>query len=185
MSEKELSTIMEQVRENVSQIESICDTVVSSYTSPLDEVMKKIYISIQSKDITTDVLELYCMELSNTLYFMGSNLESLGIRQDISKAMYKEVYNSAYLGNQIKDGDKRNKTTVAENQAHADECSKQEATVSAIYERAYKQVKYKIDSGHEMVGTLRKIITKRIQEMQLSSMQPRTNYGFRGDEEDA
>ena len=164
----ELESVMEGVQNNVSQIESICDSVVTAYTSVLDDVMQRIYAELQRDAVPTDTLERYCLELSNVLYFMGDRLENLGIRDDISKAMYKEVYNRAYLGNQIKDGDKRNKTTVAENQAHADEVAKTEATVNSIYARAYKQVRYKIDAGQEMVNTLRKIITKRIQEMQLS-----------------
>lgn len=141
---------------------------MSSYTSVLDDVMQRIYTELQQDNLPVDLLERYCLELSNVLYFMGDRLESLGIYDDISKAMYKEVYNRAYLDNQIKDTDKRNKTTVAENQAHADEVAKTQATVNAIYARAYKQVKYKIDAGQEMVNTLRKILTKRIQEMQLS-----------------
>ena len=43
--------------------------------------------------------------------------------------------------------------------------------------RAYKQVRYKIDAAYEMVNTLRKIITKRMNEDQSSSFSPRTNFG--------
>ena len=77
--------------------------------------------------------------------------------------------NKAYLSNQIKDTEKKNKTTVAENQAVAEQESQYEAVVSSIYDHAYKMVKFKIDAAKDMINTLRKVISRRMQEQQLSS----------------
>jgi hypothetical protein len=87
----------------------------------------------------------------------------------MARSAEKEVYNRAYLNNQIKDSEKKNKTTVAENQAVAEQESQYESVISLIYEHAYKIVKFKIDAAKDMVGTLRKIISRRMQEEQLSS----------------
>lgn len=174
MGEQAVGDVLAEVHNNVAEIESLSDQVVCSYTSTLDHVMQRIYEELQRENLPVDLLEQYSLELSNILYFMGDSLENLGIYDDISKAMYKETYNRAYLSNQVKDTEKRNKTTVAENQAHADEQAKPQAAANAIYARAYKRVKYKIEAAQEMVNTLRKIITKRIQEMQLSMSSGRT-----------
>ena len=73
------------------------------------------------------------------------------------------------FANQIKDSERKNKTTVAENQAVAEQESQYEAVVSSIYDHAYKMVKFKIDAAKDMVNTLRKIISRRMQEQQLAS----------------
>ena len=90
-------------------------------------------------------------------------------RSKLLKELYEEVYNKAYLSNQIKDSERKNKTTVAENQAVAEQESQYEAVVSSIYEHAYKMVKFKIDAAKDMINTLRKVISRRMQEQQLSS----------------
>ena len=121
-----------------------------------------------------DYLESTYMKLSSILYFMGDQLEQLGIHNDMSKAAKQEIYNKAYLANQIKDSDKKNKTTVAENIAVAEQQSQYETIVNSIYDRAYKMLKYKIDAGFELLNTLRKIITRRMQEVDLSANQRNT-----------
>ena len=74
--------------------------------------MKDLYTVVTQKDApATDVLERYYLELTGILYFMGERLERLGVQEDVSKSAAKEVYNR-YLNNQIKDVDKKNKTTV-------------------------------------------------------------------------
>lgn len=95
---------------------------------------------------------------------MGDRLENIGIKADLSDAARKEVYNKAYLNNQVKDVEKKNKTTVAECQAVAEEASKYETIVNSIYERAYKIIKYKIDAANKLIDVIRKVITKRMND---------------------
>lgn len=178
IDEQKVADLLDQTNDNVRYFTEVSDQVVKSYTDDLDSLMQDLYIVVTQQDApSTDVLERYYLELTGLLYFMGERLERLGVQEDISKSAAKEVYNKAYLNNQIKDVDKKNKTTVAENQAVAEENSKYEATVNTIYSRAYKQVRYKIDAAYEMINTLRKIITKRMNEDQAGSFNPKTNFG--------
>ena len=178
IDEQKVADLLDQTNVNVRYFTEVSDQVVKSYTGDLDSLMQDLYTVVTQQDApSTDVLERYYLELTGLLYFMGERLEKLGVQEDISKSAAKEVYNKAYLNNQIKDVDKKNKTTVAENQAVAEENSKYEATVNTIYSRAYKQVRYKIDAAYEMINTLRKIITKRMNEDQAGSFNPKTNFG--------
>lgn len=178
IDEQKVADLLDQTNVNVKYFTEVSDQVVKSYTGDLDSLMQDLYTVVTQQDApSTDVLERYYLELTGLLYFMGERLEKLGVQEDISKSAAKEVYNKAYLNNQIKDVDKKNKTTVAENQAVAEENSKYEATVNTIYSRAYKQVRYKIDAAYEMINTLRKIITKRMNEDQTGSFNPKTNFG--------
>lgn len=172
-----VQSLMDSTTENVKYFNDTALTTAREYTKPLDVLMSKLYkIVVNPQNIETHTLENYYLELTNTLYFMGEKLEQLGVFGDMSKAAAKEVYNKAYLDNQIKDSERKNKTTVAENQAVAEESSKYESVVNSIYDHAYKITKYKIDAAYEMVGTLRKIITHRIQEESLSMYQPKNNF---------
>lgn len=166
--------LLKETDENVEYFTNVSSSVIQAYASNLDDIMKNIYVDIISNEYAEySCLERYYLELTNLLYFMGDKLEEVGIKDDLSKAAAKEVYNKAYLDNQIKDVEKKNKTTVAENQAVAEESSKYENTVNFIYSRVYKQLKYKIDAAYEMVNTLKKIITKRIQDESLQAIQPK------------
>lgn len=174
---EKLDELFNKTDNNVKYFNDLIKKTVEQYTKHLDDLMQKIYLNIKSpKDIDNDTLEKYYLELTNLLYFCGDKLEQLEIYTDLSKSAAKEVYNKSYLNNQIKDSDKRNKTTVAENTAIAEESAKYEFVINSIYDKAYKVCKYKIDAGYEMVNTLRKIITKRMQDEQFF----RNNSKFQG-----
>lgn len=173
---EKVDELMKETESNVEYFNKVSTETSIKYTEYLDKLMKKIYKNAVAKDAETSLLEKYYLELTNTIYFMGDKLEQLNISGDMAKASEKEVYNKAYLSNQIKDTEKKNKTTVAENQAVAEQESQYEAVVSSIYDHAYKMVRFKIDAAKDMVNTLRKIISRRMQEQQLSSFSG--NIGF-------
>lgn len=160
------------LKESVSYVEEIVDKVVFDYSSYMDSVMRDIKRDIIDVDVPPPamILEKYFLELSNCIYFMSDKIEKVGIYDSISKALYKEVYNKAYLDNQLKDSEKKNKTTIAENQAVAESSSKYESTVNDIYNKAYKILKNKIDSAQVMVSTLSKIISKRMEENKFNNV---------------
>ena len=173
---EKLDQVLNETHENSTYFEDTSMRVVEAYAQNLDDLMKEIYTEIVLVDYPAEtVLEKYFLELTNTVYFMGEKLEALGVRDDVSKAQYKEIYNNAYLANQIKDSDRKNKTTVAENQATAEKAALYESTVNSIYNRAYKIVKYKIDAANEMIKTLSKIISRRMQEHSINDRNYNSN----------
>ena len=114
-----------------------------------------------------EILEKYVLELSNLLYFLGTRLETVGIKDDITKMSAKEVYNNTYTDNlDVAPGGK--KPTVAELNVMSENASRYETVVNSIYSRVYRQIKFKIDGAYEMLASLRKIVSKRMQENQLS-----------------
>lgn len=170
-----VTQLLDKTEQNVNYFNSITEQVVKAYSHDLDQLMIHINEDINSKDeLDIDSIEKYYIELTNILYFMGSKLEQLGIRNDMSKAAKQEVFNKAYMSNLDKDVDRKNKTTVAENNAKAEQASQYESVINSIYDRAYRQIKYKIDGGYEMVKTLSKILSRRMQDIDVSRFQPRT-----------
>ena len=166
INKKKMSELFSETESNVAYFDEIINTTVENYTSHLDEIMTTIYDElVEKEDIPIEIIERQFVKLTNTVYFIGSTLESLGIRDDLSEAMYKEVYNKEYLDQQNIQRDK--KLTQATLQALADNKALYENTLNMIYARAYKIMKFKIDSANEMIRTLSKVMSRRMQESQL------------------
>ena len=185
-----VQSLMSDTQANVDYFNNAVKDTVKAYSEALDNLMADLYEDcVKNKNPSDETLENYFLELTNMLYFMEEKVEALGVYADMSKAAAKEVYNKAYLGNQIKDEiDKKNKTTIAENIAVAENKSQYETVVGAIYDHSYKIVRNKVDAAYEMVGTLRKIISRRMAESQLSygsntNLPKSYNQTFKHDEE--
>ena len=166
-SKVEITNVFEKTDEASSLFTNISDEVVKAYTSDLDKLLVKIKEKAVENTPSDNILEKLVMELSNILYFMGTRLESVGIKDDITKLSAKEVYNNSYTNNLTNVGDQKKKPTVAELTVMAENDSRYQTVVNNIYSRVYRQIKYKIDAAYEMLSSLRKIISKRMQENQL------------------
>lgn len=164
-----LDEIVETTEDTVSYYLSISEKLVKSYTEDFDELMSDLKEDLVDNEPTDIILEKYVLELNNKLYFLGDKLESVGIRDDLSKMASREVFNNAYLSSREKDTERRNKTTVAELTAIAEDTSRYQSVLNSIYSRVYKQIKLKMDAGYDMVNTLRKVISRRMQEASLSA----------------
>ena len=162
---------MDNTEENMKYFNLVFDQVLDSYTRSLDEIMAEIHDEIVEKEYpSTDVLEKYLLKLSNCIYFISERTERLGIYDALTKTAFKETYNKIYLENQSSNvgvvGGK--KPTVAESTAIAENGSVYEATINDLYNRVYKTVKTKIDSANTMLGSISKIISRRMSEAQMS-----------------
>ena len=170
-------TNLETIEESSSIILNISSNILKSYTQHLDDLMQDLYSKVAdpSTNISDTDLERYYLELTNLVYFMGEKLETVGVKDDISRAAAKEMYNKSYLDTAKSPlavagtNGKANKLTVSEITAIAESAAINEQVVNMIFSRVYKQIKFKVDGAFEMIGTLRKIISKRMQEQQLSA----------------
>ena len=158
--DKTTNSIMNKVDNTSDTIKEISDNLVKEYCEDLDNIMSELRQEITSKEIDNYILESYIMELANTLYFTGSAQEDLGIKEDTCKAIRQEVYSRAR---------EEATGTVADKTSKAELIAQQETIVLSIYSRAYKKVKLRMDAGYEMLNSLKKIMNKRITEMELSN----------------
>ena len=102
------------------------------------------------------------MNLSSLIYFAGGACENLGVRDDISKAIYKETYNNAR--------DNLDRGTVADKNSLAELESQQEQLTNVCFSRAYKTMKAKVDAAQELLSSCKKCLSHRMQEEQLTHM---------------
>lgn len=158
--DKTLNSIMNKI-ENVGNIvKDVSDELVEKYCSELDNEMDYIGQLLEQGNMTNSELEFVILDLANILYFTGSAQEDLGIKEDTCKSIRQELYNKTY---------EDSKGTVAQKNALSELATQQETIVLNIYSRAYKKVKLRMDAGYEMLNSLKKVMNKRITEMELSN----------------
>ena len=91
---------------------------------------------------------------------MSSHVEKVGLRSSIANIIRDEKYNKCYISIE--------KGTIADKQAQALEDVKEEELVNIIFDRAYKILKNRYSSAERLNDTLRKIISSKISEMELT-----------------
>lgn len=168
---EEIEIIKHSIDDSIDKIKKMSDEIVTSYTSTLDEIMRDIKDNVIDNDLVSDaILEAYFLELTNALYFIGSKSEFLGLYEDFAKSNQKIKYNEAYSENQLNASLNGKKATVDENRVFAEDNSINETVVGYIYARSFRIIKSKVDSANEMVKTLSKIISKRMNEKDYSNL---------------
>ena len=159
---KTAESIMKNVDSISDTIKEISDKLVEKYCGEIDEEMKKIgNLLMCSQNMTDKELDFEILNLANILYFVGAGQEDLGIKEDTCKAIRQEVYSKAR--------EQATGKTVADKTAQAELIAQAETMTLSIYSRAYKKVKLRMDAGYEMLNSLKKVMNKRITEMELSN----------------
>lgn len=148
---------VENLGENVR---AVSDKLVQRYCGELDAIMSNIRLTLNNDAVTDSYLEDTILNLANVLYYTGSAQEDLGIKEDTCKAIRQEVYLNAR---------DKEKGTVADKTARAELAARNETLTLAIYSRTYKKVKLRVEAGYEMLNSLKKIMNKRISELELSN----------------
>ena len=117
---------------NSKEIDDIVYDIIEPYCKNLDE-----YVDFISNELlqngetppTDEELDDVCMNLATRIYFAGGLCERLGVRDDIAKAVYKEMYHS--------ERSKLEHGTVADKDSLAELASQEQAVISSAYTRAY------------------------------------------------
>ena len=157
-----MKDIQLHVENNSKTIDSIVDEIIQPYCKDLDNYI--LFIKDCLKDgenpPTDSELDDFCMNLSTYIYFAGGMCEQLGIRDDISKAVWKETYHSSRASLE--------KGTVADKDSLAELNSQQEQLTNICYNRAYKIMKSKVENAQELLQSCKKVLSRRMQETELT-----------------
>ena len=164
LPQERIAELEDNVEMNSRQLDNIVNEIVQPYVKDLDKYVGFIRECLKDGENppTTQELEDFCMNLSTYIYFASGMAEYLGIRDDIAKAVYKEMYNTSR--NSLTKGTVQDKDSIAT--LH----SQEEAIISAAYTRSYKIVKAKVDSAQELLGSCKKVLSHRMQSEQLTNI---------------
>lgn len=152
------------VENNSKSMNDIVDSIIKPYCKDLDDYVLFIKECLaDGQNPPTDAeLDDFCLNLSTYIYFAGGMVEQLGIRDDIAKAVYKEMYHTTRAS--------MDKGTVADKDSIAELNSQQELLTSICYTRAWKTMKAKVENAQELLQSCKKVLTRRMTEMELTRM---------------
>lgn len=159
---EQVKEIQNQVELNASKLDEIVRGITEPYCKELDKYVAFIKEILKDGENppTEKELDDFCMNLSVYIYYASGMQEQLGIKDDIARALYKEMYHSSR--------DRLDKGTVADKDSLAELASQQEYLTSILYKRAYSIVKAKVSAAQEILSSVKKIISRRMTEMELT-----------------
>lgn len=160
---KEILQNKKLIEQDFEQLNEIIEKIIRPYSKSLDEYVKRITNALHdiNNPPTTEELDYYCMHLSTDIYWASSMSEQLGIKDDISKALYKEMYNTTRDNSE---------GTVADKNTLAELASQQEYLTNVCYSRAYRIMKSKVDNAQELLQSIKKVLSHRISEQELTRL---------------
>lgn len=165
VNKSKVKEIQSRVEEHSYDLLYIVNSIITPYCKDLDNYVGFIRDCLKDGEQppTNEELDDFCMNLSTLIYFAGGMCEQLGIRDDISKAVYKEVYHTARASQET--------GTVADKDSLAELYSQQEQITNMCYNRAYKILKSKVENAQELLGSCKKVLSRRMSEQELTHMQ--------------
>ena len=167
LTDKEIDDVLD-LKDDVEDYSVVIDEIVNGIIHPycvdLDNYVAFIADCLNdgNQQPTNSELEDFCLNLSTYIYVAGGMCEYLGVRDDISKAVWKEMYHT-----------ERNKTergTIADKDSIASLASQKELLINTCYNRAYKLMKAKVENAQELLSSCKKVLSHRMQEIELTNI---------------
>lgn len=162
LDNEKIEAIRKKVDIDAEKLNAIVNDIIHPYVEDLDNYVEFIKSILKDGENppTAQELDDFCLNLSVYIYYASGMQEQLGIKDDIARAIYKEMYHSCR--------DSIEKGTVSDKDSLAELASQQEYLTSAIYKRAYSVVKAKVASAQEIMSSVKKIISRRMSEQELT-----------------
>lgn len=172
---------LSNVEEQSVLVKQITDEVVARHSRELDEFVKNVKGLLDKikrgevANISDRSLEINSIKLPVLMYFAANGLEQLGCESDVAKAHRMEAYNNMLMEVQ---------GTIPHRQAIAESRTYYEMLTETIYARAFKQLKAKIDMADKLFSALKKVLSKRMLELELARRELRTELPDTDDRDD-
>lgn len=159
---------IDEVHKNNERVESLTAVVrdmvkaiVDDACAELDKYMAVIDEILRDSDnpVSDTELEDFTLNLPSLLYLVSARRESLKIKEDVAKAIHKDVYNRVR---------EKAQGTVADKDTAADLAAQSEAITVIVLQRAGSTIKTREEAAWEMLNSVKKVLTRRISELELT-----------------
>lgn len=157
-----INNIQTRVEDDSATVDNMVKEVVTRYSKDLDAYICFVRECLNDgqNPPTDSELEDMLANISTYIYFASTAVESAGIRSDIAAQIYKEKYNT--VRHSLTEG------TVADKNAQAEILAREEELISTVYKRSYNVLKAKVNAAQELLSSLKKILSHRMQEKELT-----------------
>ena len=148
------------VKERASVIDDLVNEIVQSHSSELDALIEEIRNSIYNNAELADYeLDIFIAKIPLQLYYLSGQLGHLETEESIAKVTQKIAYNEARL---------RAEGTVSDKDSKAEQAVEQETLVTIVFTRSKKCLQDKRDLALELLNSLKKIVSRRISEYEMT-----------------
>jgi hypothetical protein len=153
-----------EIIEHSSVIDSLVDEVLGNCLEPLESYLTYIKSILFNGDayVTDNQLDNFIMQLPVYLYDLIDIAQRLEVKKGISSETAKLAESDSYL--QLKEG------TVSKKEKEAFALSREERLTALVFKTALDKIKAKIDASLEILSSMKKVQSKRIQDRSLSIM---------------
>lgn len=150
-----------KIEERTQPIQEVVEGIVHKYCADMDRIMETIrkWLSDETNILNDQELEDLMLRIPLYLYDACSSQELVGLQSSIADQVHKEAYSEAF---RIARG------TIADKNSVADLHTRSEQLEKIIFERAYKGIKLKIEMATEMLASIKKVQSARMQQYDLS-----------------
>jgi len=148
------------IEQDAKSIDAMVNQIVENSTKEIDEYIENVKRELDVADLSISELNRILIKLSMYYYYLAREQEMVGIRQDIAAIYEKEKYNLHFMGAV---------GTVASKTSQAEEKTKEERVIALVWEKSYKILKNKYTSLGVFVDAVKKIITTKIKELELTA----------------
>lgn len=150
-----------KIEERSRPIQEIVESIIKRYCGELDKIMTiiKNWLNDESNILTDQELEDLMLRIPLYLYDMCSDQELVGLQSSIADQIHKEAYSEAF---RIARG------TIADKNSVADLNTRSEQLEKIIYDRAYKGIKLKVEMAVEMLASIKKVQSARMQQYDMT-----------------
>ena len=142
------------VRDMVKKIVNEACSELDKYMSVIDEILRD-----EGNPVSDAELEDFTLNLPSLLYLVSSRREELKVKEDVAKAVHKDVYNRVR---------EKAQGTVADKDTAADLAAQSEAITVIVLQRAGSTIKTREEAAWEMLNSVKKVLTRRTAELGLT-----------------
>lgn len=170
---------MEEIQDIIAQAEQDEEEIEKIYLSILQErrvieadktirEYQKAVSQAHDGKLTNDQIRYFLINFGHSLYILGMSLARQGLASDLTRLHFEEVSSIAFSNAK---GDGKRKPTREDKQAEATLQTRNEALVSALYERSREAIEQRIRSINVIMRTLETIATMNMSEAKLGRHQ--------------
>lgn len=149
-----------EIEQDAKSIDAMVNQIIENSTKEIDEYIENIKRELDVADLSISELNRILIKLSMYYYYLAKEQEMVGVRQDIATIYEKEKYNLHFMGAV---------GTVASKTSQAEEKTKEERVIALVWEKSYKILKNKYTALGIFVDAIKKIITTKIKELELTA----------------
>ena len=159
---------LEKVKSNNERVESLTAVVRDMVKNIVDEACQELDVYMSQIDeilrdsdnpVSDEELEDFTLNLPSLLYLVSSRREALKVKEDVAKAVHKDVYNRVR---------EKAQGTVADKDTSADLAAQSEAITVIVLQRAGSTIKTREEAAWEMLNSVKKVLTRRTVELELT-----------------